>query len=113
MSTYRCRCSARDGHTSVVPDDARRLISAGKLDARLFDITELNKSQLRKAQKKGLRAIVGYQGAATAAKAEVRGAGDTQLRRTLKSLNADAISTPKADTAKVWEALTNQQRGSR
>ncbi|WP_327353822.1 S8 family peptidase [Streptomyces sp. NBC_01304] len=102
-----------DGHTSVVPYDARRLIAAGKLDARLFDITELNKAQIRKAQKKGLQLIVGYKGAASAAKAEVRGAGDTTLRRTLKSLNADAIRTPKDDAAKVWEALTNEQRGSR
>ncbi|MBW8735612.1 MAG: peptidase S8, partial [Streptomyces turgidiscabies] len=30
-----------DGHTLVVPADAARLVAAGKLDQRLFDITEL------------------------------------------------------------------------
>ncbi|MFD3597832.1 peptidase S8, partial [Streptomyces sp. NPDC058656] len=39
------------GHTLVVPADAARLIATGKLDQRLFDVTELNKSANRKAQK--------------------------------------------------------------
>ena len=52
------------GHTLVVPADAARLIANGKLDQRLFDVTELNKSANRKAQKKGLKVIVGYKGAA-------------------------------------------------
>lgn len=52
------------GHTLVVPADAARLIASGKLDQRLFDVTELNKSANRKAQKQGLKLIVGYRGAA-------------------------------------------------
>ncbi|MFD5598364.1 peptidase S8, partial [Streptomyces griseorubiginosus] len=42
------------GHTLVVPGDAARLVSSGKLDQRLFDITELNKAATRKSQAKGL-----------------------------------------------------------
>ncbi|WP_261719295.1 S8 family peptidase [Streptomyces sp. FZ201] len=94
-----------DGHTLVVPADAARLIAAGKLDRRLFDITELNKSATRKSQAKGLKVIVGYKGAAAGTKAEVRGAGE--LRRSLKSLNADAVQTPHDETAGLWDAVTN------
>lgn len=100
-----------DGHTLVVPADAARLIADGKLDQRLFDITELNKSAGRKAQKKGLKLIVGYRGAAAAAKADVRGAGDTTVRRTLQSLNADAVLTPKDDAPDLWAAVTDTRSG--
>ncbi len=94
-----------DGHTLVVPGDAVRLVASGKLDQRLFDITELNKAATRKSQAKGLKVIVGYQGAATAAKADVRDAGT--LRRTLKTLNADAVQTPQKETPELWDAVTN------
>jgi subtilisin family serine protease len=94
-----------DGHTLVIPADAARLVAGGKLDQRLFDITELNKSATRSSQKNGLKVIVGYQGAATATKADVRDAGT--LRRTLKSLNADAVQTPHEDAPDLWDAVTN------
>ncbi|WP_053746484.1 S8 family peptidase [Streptomyces sp. NRRL WC-3618] len=97
-----------DGHTLVVPADAARLVAGGKLDQRLFDITELNKATTRRSQQKGLKVIVGYQGAATATKADVRDAGT--LRRTLKSLNADAVQAPQKDTAELWDAVTNGDR---
>ncbi|MEU1848134.1 S8 family peptidase [Streptomyces sp. NPDC019990] len=97
-----------DGHTLVIPADAARLVATGKLDQRLFDVTELNKSATRKAQKKGLKVIVGYQGAATAAKADVRDAGT--LKHSLKSLNADAVQTPREDTPELWDAVTNGDR---
>jgi subtilisin family serine protease len=94
-----------DGHTLVIPADAARLVATGKLDRRLFDVTELNKSATRKAQKKGLKVIVGYQGSAAATKADVRDAGT--LSRTLKTLNADAVQTPQGETPELWDAVTN------
>ncbi|WP_436987840.1 S8 family serine peptidase [Streptomyces sp. enrichment culture] len=94
-----------DGHTLVIPADAARLVASGKLDQRLFDVTELNKSATRKAQKKGLKVIVGYRGSAAATKAEVRDAGT--LRHTLKTLNADAVQTPQGETPELWDAVTN------
>ncbi|MGX4690176.1 S8 family peptidase [Streptomyces sp. JNUCC 63] len=96
------------GHTHVVPADAARLVASGKLDQRLFDITELNKSATRRSLKNGLKVIVGYKGAATAARADVREAGT--LRRTLKALNADAVQTPVKDTPDLWKALTSGDR---
>ncbi|MFF7792199.1 S8 family serine peptidase [Streptomyces sp. NPDC007991] len=94
-----------DGHTLVIPADAARLVATGKLDQRLFDVTELNKSATRKAQKKGLKVIVGYQGSAAATKADVRDAG--RLSRALKTVNADAVQTPQEDAPELWDAVTN------
>ena len=94
-----------DGHTFVLPADVSRLVSSGKLDQRLFDVTELNKAATRKSQSKGLKVIVGYQGTAAAAKDDVRDAG--KVRRTLSSLNADAVQTPQDDAPQLWDAVTN------
>ncbi|MEV4877904.1 S8 family peptidase [Streptomyces cyaneofuscatus] len=103
----------RDGRTLVIPADAQRLIASGKLDRRLFDITELNRPENRRAQKKDLRLIVSYRGAQSArAKAEVRDAGSTRIGRSLTSLNAQSVATPKADAPDLWEALTSEQAGN-
>ncbi|MGY6018035.1 S8 family serine peptidase [Streptomyces spinosirectus] len=99
-----------DGHTLVVPSDVARLIATGKVDQRLFDVTELNRAATRTSQKHGLKVIVGYQGAAPAAKADVRDAG--RLRERLTSLNADAVQTPKQDTAELWRAVTDGDRAA-
>ncbi|QDQ16533.1 peptidase S8 [Streptomyces spectabilis] len=107
------RTTRTDGHTLVVPADAQRLIADGKLDQRLFDITELSKKSNRAAQKQGLKVIVAYRGTAAAAKADVRDAGGTKLRRSLKTLNADAVQTPKRDAAKLWDALTAERGAAR
>ncbi len=99
------------GHTLVVPADAARLIATGKLDQRLFDVTELDKPGNRKAQKRGLKLIVGYSGTAARARADVRDAGDTEVRRTLRTLNADAVLTPRADASDLWAAVTDSRAG--
>ncbi|GGR33196.1 S8 family serine peptidase [Streptomyces griseomycini] len=96
------------GHTLVLPADAARLVASGRLDQRLFDVTELDKTATRGSHKRGLKVIVGYKGTARAAKAEVRDAGE--LRRTLKSLNADAVQTPHEDAPELWDAVTNGDR---
>ncbi|MFI9628740.1 S8 family peptidase [Streptomyces sp. NPDC052042] len=98
-----------DGHTLLVPADAQRLISSGKLDRRLFDITELNRAEVRRAQKSGLKLIVSYRGArASDAKAEVHDAGGTRVGRTLTSLNAESVTTPVDDAQEIWQALTSK-----
>ncbi|WP_393060066.1 S8 family serine peptidase [Streptomyces sp. LN549] len=103
----------RDGHTLLVPADAHRLISSGKLDLRLFDVTELNRAENRRAQKSGLKLIVSYRGTgATAAKAEVEDAGDTRVGPMLKSLNAQSVATPREDARSIWQALTSKPSGS-
>ncbi|MFC5956469.1 S8 family serine peptidase [Streptomyces pratens] len=97
------------GHTYVLPADAARLITGGRLDRRLFDITELGKDSTRRSQQRGPKVIVGYQGrAAAAAKSDVREAAT--LRRSLGALNADAVQTPHEDTPDLWKAVTDGDR---
>ncbi|MFJ9575065.1 S8 family peptidase [Streptomyces sp. NPDC101191] len=97
-------------HTLVVPSDAQRLIATGRLDQRLFDLGVLTDPRLRKSHRDGLKLIVQYEGGATAARTEVRTAGDTDLRRTFPTIDADAIRTSPDDVARLWEALTDRQR---
>ncbi|MFJ9703876.1 S8 family peptidase [Streptomyces sp. NPDC101234] len=104
------RISKVDGHTLVVPGDAVQLVTSGKLDQRLFDVTELNKAATRGAQRNGLKVIVGYKGAATAAKADVRDAGT--LRHSLRTLNADAVQTPVKDAPELWDAVTDGDKAA-
>lgn len=76
---------------------------------RLFDVTELNRAENRRAQKSGLKLIVSYRGAqADTAKAEVREAGSTRVARTLKTLNAESVITPQRDARDIWQALTSK-----
>ncbi|MFE9772634.1 S8 family serine peptidase [Streptomyces sp. NPDC005931] len=102
------RISKVDGHTLVLPADAARLVASGRLDRRLFDVTELNKATTRSSQKRGLKVIVGYKGSAAGTKSDVREAGT--LRQTLKTLNADAVQTPHEDAPELWDAVTNGDR---
>ncbi|MER5554645.1 S8 family serine peptidase [Streptomyces sp. NPDC002793] len=101
-----------EGRTHVVPRDARRLIADGTLDRRLFDITGLTEPASLKANRAGLKVIVGYEGtAARAARAEVRSVDGTTVRRTLRTLDADAVTDAGTDgsTESLWDALTRQR----
>ncbi|MFI1170953.1 S8 family peptidase [Streptomyces melanogenes] len=97
-------------HTLVVPSDAQRLIATGRLDQRLFDVTALTDPLLRESHRDGLKLIVQYDGGAGAARAAVRSAGDTQVRRTFPTINADVVRTSQDDVARVWAALTSPQK---
>ncbi|MBD0709635.1 MULTISPECIES: S8 family peptidase [unclassified Streptomyces] len=96
--------------TLVVPGDARQLLASGRLDQRLFDLGVLSDPRLRKSHGSGLKLIVRYAGGAATARAEVRAAGDTEVRRTFPTLGAEAVTASQDDLAKVWEALTNRQK---
>ncbi|MDX6347234.1 MAG: hypothetical protein QOF84_2024 [Streptomyces sp.] len=101
-----------NGHTYVIPEDAAKLISTGKVDKRLFDVTTLSRAEYRKAQAKSLGYIVTYKGSKPAAKAELHAADGTEVTHTYGKLNGEAVTTPKQDTAGVWSALTNEPKGS-
>ncbi|GAA2230509.1 hypothetical protein GCM10010232_16030 [Streptomyces amakusaensis] len=106
------RIRAHQGRTLVVPEDARRLIDSGRLDRRLFDLTELSSTESRAAHRDGLKVIVGYGGtAAKSARGGVRATGDTRLRRTLAALDADAVTASRENPAALWEALTEESDG--
>ncbi|MFI8966367.1 S8 family peptidase [Streptomyces sp. NPDC053493] len=97
--------------TLVVPADAQRLVATGRLDQRLFDLGVLTDPRLRRSHGTGLKLIVRYGAGAAAARAEVRAAGDTRVRRTFPTIDADAVRTSQNDVARVWEALTERQDG--
>lgn len=106
------RTSTHQGHTYVIPLDAQRLISAGRLDRRLFDITELSTPQARSGYAKGVKAIVAYRGsAAKSARTQVRSAAAGAERGTLTTLGADAVTVAPGNGAELWRALTRPGRG--
>ncbi|MFJ5020277.1 S8 family serine peptidase [Streptomyces goshikiensis] len=101
------------GHTSVLPYDAQPLIRAGKLDPRLFDVTELSRPEYRDRRSGRLQLIVGYEGgAAPAARSALRAADGLKVTRTYSTLGAEAVSAAPEDAAGVWEALTDSQQGT-
>ncbi|MFE9659513.1 S8 family serine peptidase [Streptomyces sp. NPDC005955] len=104
----------RDGHTYVIPADARRLIDSGRLDRRLFDVTERAKAAYRTLHGSGLKVIVRYGDGARsrdAARSQVRGADGSRLARSLATLGADALTVSRDGAAELWNALTDP-RGS-
>ncbi|MER8041620.1 S8 family peptidase [Streptomyces sp. NPDC094032] len=102
-----------NGRTLAVPADAERLVATGRLDRRLFDLTELTRPETAAAQRGGLKVIVEYAGsAATAARTEVRDAPGTAVRKTFKALNAEAVQTPSGAAGSLWSALTDTRRDS-
>lgn len=95
------------GRTLVLPADARALLAAGKLDRRLFDVTTLADPALRALHRGGLGLIVQYEGAAGAARTQLRSAAGNGAGRALQAVNAEAVKASPADATKVWEALTS------
>ncbi|WP_164905019.1 S8 family peptidase [Streptomyces cyaneus] len=75
------------GHTYVIPFDAAKLLADGRLDRRLFDVTELVKD--------------GYDDARHVL------ATDTDVERRLPAVHGEALTADKADAAKAWRALTD------
>ncbi|MEU6081399.1 S8 family peptidase [Streptomyces sp. NPDC047108] len=99
-------------HTYVVPWDARELIREGRVDERLFDVSLLSRPEYRKVHGDGLRLIVGYKGARPAARAGLRSADGTDVRRSFPRLNAEALKAGRQAAPAVWEALTKAPRGA-
>ncbi|MDX2538175.1 S8 family serine peptidase [Streptomyces scabiei] len=99
-------------HISVIPQDAERPLSSGKLDARLFDVTELIRIGRDDARSRSLPLIVmerAGKGASRSALA-AHGAG---LGRTLRALNGGTLTQPKKTTGGLWQSLLDGQLSSR
>ncbi|MFE2425833.1 S8 family serine peptidase [Streptomyces sp. NPDC059373] len=101
-----------EGHTYAVPVDAEELVRSGRVDRRLFDLTTLSKPEYLAQQQDGIQLIVTYKGERPAARTELRSAGDTKLRRSFGSIDADAVTTPRADAASAWDALTSEPKST-
>ncbi|WP_328884878.1 S8 family peptidase [Streptomyces sp. NBC_00316] len=93
------------GHTYAMPDDARSLVQSGRLDRQLFDVTA--QSAPAYADRQGLRLIVRYEADRPAARTALRSLAGAKVRRTLASINADAVTAPANGTADLWATLTS------
>ncbi|WP_162641222.1 S8 family peptidase [Streptosporangium sp. 'caverna'] len=87
---------AKDG-LSIVPVDAMPLLAAGKLDPRLFNITQLAAFGYDDAASQALPLIVTY----PAGTATLRAAGG----RPLPAINGIARSEPHASAGTLWKSL--------
>ena len=94
-----------DGHTQVVPGDAQLLLAQGKLDTRLFDVTQLLADGYDDAGRSDLPLIVTFRGKKAPSMSPFTGAG-ARIGRALPVVNGKAIRPVKQRGAKFWEAVT-------
>jgi subtilisin family serine protease len=87
-----------DGDLTLVPADAYPLLSAGRLDKRLFNLTELAAQGYDDASSAQLPLLI-------AGSASLRTAAAT-LRRTLPSVGSTAVSVQKADAKTFWNGIS-------
>ncbi|MGW0609043.1 S8 family serine peptidase [Streptomyces sp. NPDC002788] len=101
------------GHTYVVPLDATRLLGSGRLDRRLFDVTELVKDGYDDAHRRQVPLIVSYKGSSHAQKGarEALLAAEADVTHRLSAVHGDALTADKPDAGKVWQALTDSTGG--
>jgi subtilisin family serine protease len=95
-----------DGHTRVVPGDAQLLLAQGKLDARLFDVTQLLADGYDDAGRSDLPLIVTFRGKKAPSMSPFTGAG-ARMGRALPVVNGKAMRSVKQRGAEFWDAVTN------
>lgn len=97
------------GHTYVVPLDATRLLGSGRVDRRLFDVTQLVKDGYDDAHRKQVPLIVSYKGTSTVQTGarESLFAAEADVTHRLPAIHGDALTSDKPDAGKVWRALTD------
>ncbi len=93
-------------HLFVIPEDAARLVQAGKVDRRLFDVTLLVESGYDDAHRDSLPFIVTYP-RTSSARALPRAVPGAALGRSLPSVNGLSVSSPKARVREVWNSVVS------
>ncbi|WP_405818848.1 S8 family serine peptidase [Streptomyces sp. NBC_01390] len=93
------------GHTRVVPGDAELLLAQGKLDARLFDVTQLVADGYDDARRTDVPLIATFQGKKAPSMAPFTGAG-AKIGRALPVVNGKAMRPVKKRAAEFWDAVT-------
>ncbi|RZT20792.1 subtilase family protein [Kribbella sp. VKM Ac-2569] len=92
-----------DGDLTLVPADAYPLLSAGRLDKRLFNLTELAAQGYDDASNASLPLLL-------TAPAALRSAPSTPTaatyRRTLASVGSTAVTVQKADAKTFWDGIS-------
>ncbi|MDT0266266.1 S8 family serine peptidase [Streptomyces sp. DSM 44915] len=91
------------GGTFVIPADARPLIAEGRLDLRLFDVTELSRPEYARLAGDGVPVIAAHPGGRPAALFADDG---VRVRAELASIDAQALTVAPEAAAGFWETLT-------
>lgn len=95
------------GHTRVVPGDAELLLAQGKLDPRLFDVTQLVKDGYDDAGRSELPLIVTFRGRKAPSTSPFTEAG-ARMGRALPVVNGRAMRSAKKRGAGFWKAVTHK-----
>ncbi|MEH0420390.1 S8 family peptidase [Streptomyces sp. B21-083] len=93
------------GHTRVVPGDAELLLAQGKLDARLFDVTQLVADGYDDAGRGDVPLIVTFRGKKAPSMTPFAGAG-AKVGRALPVVNGKVMRPAKKRGADFWNAVT-------
>ncbi|WP_405568185.1 S8 family serine peptidase [Streptomyces phaeochromogenes] len=94
-----------DGHTRVVPGDAELLLAQGKLDARLFDVTQLVADGYDDAGRGDVPLIATFRGKKAPSMTPFTGAG-AKIGRALPVVNGKAMRPAKKRATDFWNAVT-------
>ncbi|MFF4243559.1 S8 family serine peptidase [Streptomyces sp. NPDC001822] len=98
-----------DHHISVVPSDAQALLTAGRLDPRLFDVTEQLDAGYDDAADDSLPLLYSGRGGDSAtARAAIRRHG-ARITGTLDVLGGGSFTTAKRDAASFWKFVTGAE----
>ncbi|WP_036373021.1 S8 family serine peptidase [Micromonospora sp. ATCC 39149] len=92
------------GHVTVQPQDALPLLRSGRVDPRLFDVTELIASGYDDARRDSLPLLVSYRPGD--ARRAVAGIAGTRVTRDLPAIRGAAVTAEKARAGAVWGAVT-------
>jgi subtilisin family serine protease len=99
------------GHTRVVPGDAELLLVQGKLDARLFDVTQLLKDGYDDAGRSDVPLIVTFKGKKAPSMSPFTEAG-ARMGRTLPVVNGRSMRSVKKRTTDFWDTVTTEESGN-
>ncbi|MBW8821686.1 MAG: S8 family serine peptidase, partial [Streptomyces sp.] len=99
------------GHTRVIPGDAELLLAQGKLDARLFDVTQLLKDGYDDAGRSDVPLIVTFKGKKTPSMSPFTEAG-ARMGRTLPVVNGKSMRSVKKRTTDFWDTVTTEESGA-
>ena len=104
-----------DGHVLVIPSDAFALLSAKRLDRRLFDVTTLVEHRYDDRRRAELPLIVTSAGKGTRAHPDVRGAS-VRMERALPVVGGAAVAVARRDrtgAGRFWRELTGGRAAPR
>ncbi|MFI6821949.1 S8 family serine peptidase [Micromonospora sp. NPDC050187] len=97
-------------HLTVLPRDAVHLVRSGRVDQRLFDVTELVSVGYDDGRRNTLPLLVRYRGGTDRKGLSVAGA---RVTRDLPAIGGAAVEATKDRAAAVWTALTTGTAGNR